>query len=313
MIYENACNLLNIDKNEKITTDLLKKHYRMKALQYHPDKNHSPDASLRFSEIQNAYEYLAKFIYEEELDDIFNDECDGDILNKNYVSILETFLTNVLGKDLQFENIKGRLFNIIVTQITNRCEDKAIEMLMKLDKKKILKIYELFFKYRDVFHFSEGFLKKLQELIATKIQNDECIILNPLLEDLFENNLYKLNEYENTYYIPLWHHELTYDNSGGELYVKCIPILPENVFVDDNNNIHVYLRYDIQTIWKNETIEFDVCGKTFSFKNDQVKFKKKQMIFIYGKGISCINTADIYDVSNKSDICVNLELFFENV
>ena len=40
------------------TPDLIKAAYRKKATQYHPDKNPSPDAAVRFREIQEAYEVL---------------------------------------------------------------------------------------------------------------------------------------------------------------------------------------------------------------------------------------------------------------
>ena len=37
------------------TPELIKAAYRKKATQYHPDKNPSPDAAVRFREIQEAY------------------------------------------------------------------------------------------------------------------------------------------------------------------------------------------------------------------------------------------------------------------
>lgn len=41
------------------TPDLIKAAYRKKAAQYHPDKNQSPDAAMRFREVQEAYEVLS--------------------------------------------------------------------------------------------------------------------------------------------------------------------------------------------------------------------------------------------------------------
>ncbi|MFO7543342.1 MAG: DnaJ domain-containing protein [Thiobacillus sp.] len=39
--------------------DAIKSAYRKKAAQYHPDKNQSPDAPMRFREVQEAYEVLS--------------------------------------------------------------------------------------------------------------------------------------------------------------------------------------------------------------------------------------------------------------
>jgi hypothetical protein len=87
-----------------------------------------------------------------------------------------------------------------------------------------------------------------------EIKEDECIILNPTLNDLLENNLYRLIVNNHTYIVPLWHNELVYDNSGNDIYVKCNPILPENMEIDDANNIKIDINYKISEIWGVDTI-----------------------------------------------------------
>jgi hypothetical protein len=304
MNYYNACTILDIENNE-ITLEILKKQYRRKALQYHPDKNKSENASSKFVEIRGAYEYLLKY-----LDQNINDEANYS--NNGYVNTLFSFLQNILGNESQYSDIKNKLFYMIVNKIANSCENKAYDLLEKMDKRIVIKIAELFFKYKEVFHFSEGFLGRLEILIANKIKGDECIILNPFLEDLFENNLYKLTENNSTYYIPLWHHELIYDISGNDLYIKCIPILPENVTIDTHNNIHVHVTYKLLDIWGKNVIEFEMGKKKFSFFTQDLKLKENQQLILPNVGISIINVDNIYDITNKSDVYLHLTIFLEN-
>ncbi len=305
MNYYKACSILEIENNE-VSVEILKKQYRRKALLYHPDKNKSPDAANKFIEINSAYEYLLNYLDQDIHDDKNN-------LSKNtYVNILFSFLQNVMGNDIQYQDIKTKLFYMIVNKIANSCENKAYELLEKMDKRVIIKIADLFFKYKEVFHFSEGFLGRLEILISSKIKGDECIILNPFLEDLFENNLYKLTENESTYYIPLWHHELIYDNAGNDLYIKCIPILPDNVTIDPYNNIHVYITYNLRDIWGKTTIEFEMGKKKFSFFTEDLKLKENQQLILPKEGISIMNIDNIYDISKRADVYLHFTLFLEN-
>jgi curved DNA-binding protein CbpA len=55
----------------------LKKQYRINALKYHPDKNlEDPDAaSMKFQEIQSAYEYLTPYcISDSDMDEELDSE-----------------------------------------------------------------------------------------------------------------------------------------------------------------------------------------------------------------------------------------------
>lgn len=301
MNYDVACEKLDL-KKEEITIEILKRQYRLKALMYHPDKNKSPDAACKFQEIHSSYEFLLKnleFIDYNESDDDVNDDFQKEN-GSNYNNVLFSFLKNIVN------NENKNIYNLILQKLVNVCETKAMESLEKIDKTILLKIYEILNNYSDAFHFSKDFLVKIEELINEKTQNDECIILNPTLDNLFENHVYKLKVNNSIYNVPLWHDELVYDNSGCDLYVKCYPVLPENVTIDNKNNIHVELSYDLNELWTQSKVDFLLGKKWLSFFVSDLKMSKKQSIVLTKKGISKINTTDIYDISKVSDVILHI-------
>jgi len=306
MNYNEACKNLEIDLSEEITTEILKKKYRLLALKYHPDKNPDKDTVSKFQDIQESYEYLMKYKDFTDIEEFSDDETDSEdsFKNKsNYKTILFSFLKNILIPDN-----RNKLFLTIFNKISTTCESTAIETLSKLDKQVLIKIYEILDNYRDSLHFSDDFLIRIKDILNEKLKDDERIILNPTLDDLFENNVYKLKINEFKYIVPLWHNELVYDNSGNDIYVKCIPILPENTVIDDKNNIHIYCKYTISEIWNEDILTIEVGKQRFYIKRDTLKIKQNQSIQFMKHGISRINTKNIYDISNKSDVIINIRL-----
>jgi hypothetical protein len=306
MNYKEACKNLELNSLEEFDTDLLKKKYRIFALKHHPDKNKEENAVQKFQEIQESYEYLLKyknFELNENSSDEEDDTDSEDFSNKtNYKSILFSFLRNIIATDA-----KTKIFYIL-KNISSTCETNALDVLSKLDKHMLIKLYEIVEKYCDVLHFSEDFLEKMKDIINEKIKNDECIILNPTLEDLFENNLYKLKVNGFTYVVPLWHNELIYDSSGNDVYVKCHPILPENIEIDDKNNIYVKKEYNLQDIWKEEFLIITLGKERFYIKREELILKEKQNVVFAKQGISRINTKNMYDVTSKGDVIVIVKL-----
>lgn len=316
MNYKRACDILEIDKQyyENKNINEIKKKYRMLALMYHPDKNNSADASSKFQEIHEAYEYLMKYKHDtyfhfdnDSSDDDDDDDIESKIEKTSYRWILYSFLKNVLKTESG-----NNLFCTIIQRISNTCEKTALETLEKLDKKTLIKIHEIMQLHRDVLHFNDLFYEKIDEIIKNKVKNDECIILNPVLNDLFENNLYRLNINDDKYIIPLWHHELVYDNSGCDIYVKCNPMLAENIKIDNNNNIHVELKYSIDELLKNEKIDIGIYKEPIYFYPKDLKIKRVQTYVLKEQGISKMNPNDIFDVSKKSDIYLNIRLTTNN-
>jgi hypothetical protein len=306
MNYKKACENLNINISEEITTEILKRQYRSLALRYHPDKNPDEDTVARFQEIQESYEFLMKYkdFMDTDSSDEFNDDEQETAENKgNYKTILFSFLKNILIPDN-----RNKLFYTILKQVANTCEINAIEILSKVEKTNLIKIYEIIEKYREVLHFTEDFVIKIKEILNEKIKNDECIILNPTIDDLFENNVYRLKVNGFTFVVPLWHNELVYDNSGNDVYVKCVPLLPDNIEIDDKNNIHVLYESNVQEIWAQEYLTIRVGSLRFYIKRDTLKIKDEQVVIFSKQGISRINTKNIYDVTNKGDVLVTVKI-----
>uniref|UniRef100_A0A6C0K004 J domain-containing protein n=1 Tax=viral metagenome TaxID=1070528 RepID=A0A6C0K004_9ZZZZ len=295
MNRERAIQILEIPRGSELTDDVLKKHYRIKALQYHPDKNSEPGAANKFMEIKDAYDYL--------LGNVSGVGCGLDSNDNSYSTILQMFL-NGLWKG----EANNRLFSVIIENIVTCCEAKILDILEKLDNDTLIKIHDVFSKYNNVFHYSEGFLKYVELVLSNKIKNDNCIILNPSIDDLFDCNLYKVTENGYTYIVPLWHHELVYDNSGCDLYVRCNPILSENISIDEENNIHYFAKYSIGDIFDKETIDIAIGLRKFSLFVSRLYIKPVQTVLLSGRGIPRICGDDVYNVSRRGDIHIHIEL-----
>jgi DnaJ-class molecular chaperone len=301
MNFEKACKILDIEAGGEVSKKILKRQYRIKALKYHPDKNKNENASEQFREIQLAYEYLSDNLdyFEESNDESDDEECS----QNNYNTMLFSFFNKIIGGDIQ-----QSIYQVVLNKISNTCENKAIQIIEKLDKAILIKTCEMIKKYRDVFHFSPYFFDKIEEIAKEKTRNDECIILNPQLDDLFENNLYKLNVGEYSYAVPLWHHELIYDNSGRDLYVKCLPVLPNNISIDNKNNIYISETFTITDVWTKGKIEIKIGSRLFSIELERLKMAKTQTIVLEKMGVSRINTGDVYDITKRADIVIQLTI-----
>jgi hypothetical protein len=141
------------------------------------------------------------------------------------------------------------------------------------------------------------------EIVKAKFEKDERIILHPTIDDLFENNLYKLHIEDNVYIVPLWHHHLVYDISNNvEMYVDCYPVLPDNICIDDFNNIHVSVSMKLNDIWCVENIEYKIGSRTFLYPRDNLLMMNYQTCIFKHQGIPIINANNMYNVNIKSDV-----------
>ena len=231
-----ALDVLEIDHDElqNITIEYLKRRYHKLALQNHPDKNGNTIASKeKFQRINEAYNVLKReiSIINNELGKEYDIDATNPVdANAGYINILNVFIDSI---------IKGN-FKTIIKDIVSGVKDISLKLFEDLDKEKSMIIYDFIVKYRNILHINENTINKVRDIILEKFKDMQIYVLNPSLIDLFQNNVYKLEVNGNLYFVPLWHSELYFDNkNNGDIIVKCNPELPENMFIDENNNLIV--------------------------------------------------------------------------
>jgi len=319
MNIQRAMDILEISLDEieitNITREYIKKKYYKMALKWHPDKNENSDESTnKFKQIVEAYEYLCvEFIdlNEWNTNDPFVSSFDSQD-TKIYINILSTFISSLL------KGTYNEILNNIIKEIVLNYNTISLNYLQKifddLDKENLLDIYQLLYKYRDIFYITDETLELVSLVIKERYKNDKVFILHPSLKDILECNIYKLYVNDKLYLVPLWHNELYFDDTDGkEIIVFCQPILPNNVTIDENNNIYITHQIEINSdlnemILNDKFVSIEIGERWLSIPISNLYMKKEQLYRLKRQGIAQIIEKDIYNGSIKSDIIIKFLL-----
>ena len=316
-----AMDLLDISleniKLKDLTKEYVKKQYRKMALKWHPDKNeNSQYATNKFQKIHEAYNYLYKEL------DVIN--TDGSNTNEDFVSssekkdtfiyidLLGTFISSIIQGN--YNELFINIIKEIVINYKTLSSSYLTILFEKLDKEKAIELYNFINKYKDILYISADVLGLVSSVIKDKYINDKIYIINPSLKDILEHNIYKLYVNEGLYLVPLWHNEMYFDGiDGSEIIVLCQPKLPENISIDENNNICIEVSINIQDelvdLLKNKKfVSCFVGDKTLNIPIYQLYMKEEQIYRFKGEGISKVIENDIYNISVKSDVIVKILL-----
>jgi hypothetical protein len=318
---QEARELLNLKYN--YTLDELKKNYRLLALKHHPDKNGNSEESCEFfKKINSEYLYLLNFDISHESHDahMFNggdtheEGCD-ETGSDSYMSIFRTFIQSLLQKMTVISKENTSLtISTLIKIIVEDCQELSIKMFEDLDKETAYNIYEIITTYHKAFHISVEKLALFEKIMRSKMALDNLVVISVSLDDLMgDNNIYVLEHEDKTFYVPLWHTELYYslsrmDNISVDLIVRCIPVTPSHIYIDTNNDIYIDIRMKISDLLEKQCIEFDIGGKNFTISAAALYIKNNQTYVLRGFGIPTINAKNMYDMSDKSSIVVNIEL-----
>ena len=306
MNYKIAFEILEIDfintKYQDLTIEYLKKRYRKLALKYHPDKNgNTEESNEHFKKINEAYNYLRREI--KNLQPETDDEEELEVDNV-YLNVLKNFIKSVM--DGNYIDIIAK----IIDDILSKGKKISLKIFEDLDKDTALNIYIFLSRYKSILYFSDDLLENVKQMVIQKYDNVEIYKLNPGINDLLYNNFYKLYVQEQLYLVPLWHKESYYDGSGCEIIAICDPELPDNIKIDDDNNllvnVEIYAYQDLpDMIINNQDISFYIGDELFSIPLSELYLKREQYYRLKGKGLVNVKK-DIYDLSDKSDIIVKL-------
>jgi hypothetical protein len=185
----------------------------------------------------------------------------------------------------------------------------SFKILEDLDKDSALNIFLFLSKYKYTLHITEELLEKIKLMVVNKYDNVEIYKLNPTINDIMNNNFYKLYVDNNLFLVPLWHYESYYDVSGCEIIAICDPDLPSNISIDDDNNLiitHELKVFELpDKILNTIPLSIKVGDTIFSIPLDELYMKKEQYYYLKRKGLVNIKK-NIYDLSDKSDIIVKI-------
>lgn len=314
MNYKHAFEILEIDLSDIMYNDIsleyLKKQYRRLALKNHPDKNgNTIESTEKFKKINEAYNYLKREIIHlkpNELEEDIQENGDEKQNSSLYFDILRSFMKTV------FEGKYKEILSNIVNDIMTTGKKISVKLFDDLDKDATLNIFTFLSNNRTTLHLSQEIIDIVREIVIKKYNNVEVYKLNPSINDLLNNNLYKLYVNEELFLVPLWHNESYFDGSCCEIMVICKPELPIGVTIDDENNICVETNIsaynDLSTsILDNKTIGIEVGNKEFNIPLSNLYMKREQFYRIRNEGLTKVKK-DIYDVSEKTDIVVKINI-----
>ena len=298
--------------------ETIRRQYKMLALKYHPDKNKADGAADKYREIKEAHDVLCISEADPASDPTSDDGwftkygLDKTALGSSTYARAASDFFEMIYNDEQFQR---RIFHPLLMRVVGSCEEKALAMFRKMEKTKARKLYDILILYQDTLHLSADTLAKIRQIIEAQtlseatlseaLDVEDIVVLNPDIDDLLNQSVYKLKRGDSeTLFVPLWHRELEYDG----VFVDCVPTLPDNIWLDELNNIHVKCGFKVGDLWDKDGVDIQVGTRVYNLDVGLLRLVSKQIVEIDGEGIPVPNEADIFNVSRLSSVYAHVEV-----
>ena len=108
----------------------------------------------------------------------------------------------------------------------------------------------------------------------------------------------------------MWHSEVEVESEEGENFcLQFVPLLPDNIWIDENNNLNIYWKTQINNLLiYNDYLSIDIENMSYNIPCNNIVCKKNQIIKLKGQGLWKIQENNMFDVKDKTDAVIHLEL-----
>ena len=308
---------MDLNKAEKIlglkgnyNLEDVKRSFRVMALKYHPDKNNEVNASEKFQEVYEAYEFLTNYDWVHINKEVSNDDNnkESETYDKRFNNVFEIFMKSLKSKD--GSRIDPVLLNNLLRLISLGCKKLSKKVFEMFDKQTTLRMFSYALQLKDILGLTKEELSEMENCISSKNEENEVYILNPSLSNLLQDHIYILNHNEEQLYIPLWHSEIIYDISGQVTVVRCVPELPENINIDENNNLYINIEITFEKLLEQKGILIgEYTNQTINkIPLEELYIREKQKYILKNKGISEIDTKNIFNTTKRADLIFKIKI-----
>ncbi len=296
MDFQRACDILGLPQ-EELTKSTIKKAYYKAALIHHPDKNRGNGEQFKL--VNEAYSFLLS--HNGDFGLIDEDICEEP---QTYAEIFARFVESTTGTKITKDTVDS-----VLSGLHNGCQKIAVESCKSMSRDDAMRLFTYLQRFSGLIGVSDDTLQELEMIIQEKMKNTELVTIKPTMNNLVDDDVYKLELGGETYFVPMWHEEVEFDLPSGSLVVRVIPDLPSNIVIDEDNCVYISLKMASKDVIETGEVTFMLGDRLFKIDARTLSLKKRQTVRMKSVGVARIDPKCMFSTTKRGGIIVSLELF----